>query len=102
MITSTLPASVATRSSHWPALSACAICIGLVSGLSCIGVRLCFLALQWIFVQHSGTLPAAAAALSPIRRMLTPVCGGLLAMLVLRVAGHFSGRAGPVDYVEAV
>jgi chloride channel protein, CIC family len=74
----------------------------VVSGFSCIGVRLCFLALQRIFVQHSGTLPAAAAALSPLHRMLTPACGGLLAMLVLRAARHYSGSADPVDYVEAV
>jgi chloride channel protein, CIC family len=104
MTTTTLryPAAAATRSSHWLALSAWAICIGLASGFSCIGVRFCFLALQWIFVQHGGTLPAAAAALSPLHRMLTPACGGLLAMLVLRAGRHYSGPADPVDYVEAV
>jgi CIC family chloride channel protein len=104
MTTTTLryPASVATRSSGWLALSAWAICIGLASGFSCIGIRFCFLALQWILVQHSGTLPAAATALSPLHRMFIPACGGLLAMLVLRAGRHYSGPAGPVDYVEAV
>jgi CIC family chloride channel protein len=104
MTTTTLryPAAVTTRSSHWPALSAWAICIGLVSGFSSIGVRFGFLALQWVSVQHGGTLPAAAATLSPLHRMLIPACGGLLAMLVLRVARHYSGSADPVDYVQAV
>lgn len=96
------PTTSAARSSYWPALFAWAICSGAVSGFSCIGVRFCFLALQWIFVQHNGALPTAATALSPIRRIVTPACGGLLAMLVLRAAHHFSGRADPVDYVDAV
>jgi CIC family chloride channel protein len=95
-------ASIATPCSRWPALSAWPICIGLVSGLSCVGVRFCFLALQCIFVQHSGPLPAVAATLLPIRRMLTPACGGLLAMLVLKAARHVCGWVDPVDYVEAV
>jgi CIC family chloride channel protein len=104
MTTTTLhyPTISAARSRYWPALFAWAICIGLVSGFSCIGVRFCFLALQWIFVQHNWSLPAAAAALSPVRRTLTPICGGLVAMLVLRAARHFSERADPVDYVDAV
>ncbi len=76
--------------------------LGLVSGAACVGVRLGLHALQWIFVQRAGMLPDAAAALSPVRRMLTPVAGAALATAVVRAAGRWS-RAGYFEgYVEAV
>jgi chloride channel protein, CIC family len=96
------PRTSSRRSTAWFVAAAWASGLGLISGLSCVGVRLGFRALQWIFVQHSGTLPAAAAALSPARRVLTPALGALLAMAVLWAVRRWSCLGRPIEYVEAV
>jgi CIC family chloride channel protein len=101
---------------HWISLSprlsilAWSVVIGAVSGLACVGVRLGFRLLQWIFVQHSGLLPEAAASLSPMRRLLTPMLGAACATAVLwsvrrwskTKAGTEAGASRAEDYIEAV
>lgn len=96
------PDTSTRRLPNWWTAAIWATCLGLVSGLSCVGVRLGFRILQWIFVQHSGTLPDAAAALSPARRFFTPAFGALSAMAVLWAVRRFSVPERFVDYVEAV
>jgi chloride channel protein, CIC family len=79
-----------------------ALILGLLCGLACVGIRLFFRLLQWLFTQHWGSLPAAAIALSPERRLLTPLIGAACATAVLLASkrwfrvGHFE------EYVEAV
>lgn len=76
--------------------------LGLVSGLACVAARMLFRVLQWIIVRHSGLLPAAAAALSPLHRVLVPVLGAIVAMGVLASARHIAGNEEAEGYVEAV
>jgi CIC family chloride channel protein len=79
-----------------------AIVLGAVSGLACVAVRLLYRLLQWIFLQDTRLLPQAAAALSPGRRLLTPLLGALAATAVLWAVRRWS-RATPFrEYVEAV
>jgi CIC family chloride channel protein len=58
--------------------------------------------LQWIFVQHSGMLPEAAASLSPERRLLTPIIGAVCASAVLLAVRCWSKASLFEEYVEAV
>ncbi|WP_213804791.1 chloride channel protein [Granulicella sp. dw_53] len=83
-------------------VSSWAAALGLVSGLACVAVRLTFRALQWILVHHGGTLPEAAASLSPQRRLLTPLIGGALATAVLWAAERWCKEGCLEGYVEAV
>ena len=78
------------------------VVIGLVSGLACVGVRLAFRLLQWIFVQHAGTLPEAAASLAPMRRILTPILGAVCATAVLWAVRRWSRAGDFEEYVVAV
>jgi CIC family chloride channel protein len=79
-----------------------AAALGTVSGLACVGTRLMFRLLQFVFLQDSGPLPHAAALLSPTRRLTTPIAGALCALAVLWAVKRWS-RGGPlVEYVEAV
>ena len=79
-----------------------AVLLGLVSGLACVGVRLAFRMLQWLFVRHTGMLPGAAAQLSGVHRALVPIVGALLATAVLFAARRWSRGAAFSEYVEAV
>ena len=79
-----------------------AAALGIVSGLACVGVRLGFRGLQWIFVQHIGLLPQAAAALHPARRIGTPVAGALCALAVLWAVRRWTAAEPSTEYVEAV
>ncbi len=76
--------------------------LGLVSGLACVGVRRFFQLLQWLLVRHSGLLPSAAAALSPMHRLAVPILGALLATAVLRLAQRLTHNEKAEGYVEAV
>jgi chloride channel protein, CIC family len=76
--------------------------LGLASGLACVGVRLTFRLLQWLFVQHAGLLPHAAASLSPLRRVITPILGAALATAVLWAVKRWANPARFEDYVDAV
>src|ERR1700739_2404112 len=76
--------------------------LGLASGLACVGVRLTFRMLQWLFVQHAGLLPHAAASLSPLRRVITPVLGAALATAVLWAVKRWANPVRFEDYVDAV
>ncbi len=79
-----------------------AILLGLVSGLACVGVRLGFRMLQWVFVRHTGLLPEAAAQLGSFHRVLVPVAGALLATAVMFAARRWSHAEPFSEYVEAV
>jgi chloride channel protein, CIC family len=79
-----------------------AIVIGSISGLACVGVRLTFRLLQWVFVRHAGMLPAAAATLSPGRRMMTPILGAVCATSVLWVVRRWPRADDYEEYVAAV
>jgi len=76
--------------------------LGAVSGLACVLVRLLMRGLQWLFTQHAGTLPAAAAALPSGRRLVTPILGALLAMAITWVVKRRLRIAPFHEYVEAV
>jgi chloride channel protein, CIC family len=94
--------TIAERLSFRLSILAWSVVIGAVSGLACAGVRLGFRLLQWIFVQHAGLLPEAAASLTPMRRLLTPVLGAACAMAVLWAVGRWSKTGHAEDYIEAV
>jgi chloride channel protein, CIC family len=79
-----------------------AAAVGAVSGLACVAVRLVYRMLQWVFVQHTGFLPDAAAALSPERRLLTPMLGAIGATAVLWAVRRWSAPSEFQEYVEAV
>lgn len=98
-------ATVTGNSTRWVQLlvaAVWAVVLGLVSGLACVGVRLGFRFLQWVFVQRTSLLPEAAASLSPIHRAMVPVLGAVFATGVLAAARRWSRSEQFEDYVEAV
>ena len=76
--------------------------LGLVSGLACVAARMLFRFLQWCLVRHSGLLPHAAAALTPLYRVIVPILGAVLAMGVVALTRHLAGNEEAEGYVEAV
>lgn len=76
--------------------------LGLASGLACVGVRLGYRALQWVFLQNTRMLPKVAATLSPERRVLTPILGAALATTMLWAVRRWSTAEPFEEYVEAV
>jgi len=87
--------------------SPAAVVFGAVSGLAASLIRLGFRGLQWCFT-HNGISPAvAAASLPPWRRLITPIVGGLCAIVILVLRRKNARRLGReprhyVEYVEAV
>jgi CIC family chloride channel protein len=80
-----------------------AVLLGAASGAACVVVRLFFRSLQSLLVRHVGLLPEAAASLTPVRRVLTPILGAVCATGVIwgvrrwsRSDKHFE------EYIEAV
>jgi chloride channel protein, CIC family len=53
-------------------------------------------------VQQTGMLPVAAAALTPVRRIVTPIIGAALATLVVWMMRRSTSRLCFEEYVEAV
>lgn len=103
MSTATLVTVKSTRRSiGWLPAITLPVLLGAASGLACVMVRLFFRLLQWGFVQQMGSLPAAAAALSPGRRIATPILGALLATLVIWIASRLTPGLHFEEYVEAV
>jgi CIC family chloride channel protein len=104
MTTGTLTRIEATENAVtvWLTSAAWAVLLGAVSGSACVAVRLFFRLLQWIFVQQTGMLPVAAAALTPERRILTPMVGAALATIVLCVMRRSTSGLHFEEYVEAV
>lgn len=105
MTTLLMQQAEASASNRATALNAViwATVVGAVSGSACVSVRLFFRSLQWVFLQHTGLLPEAAASLNPLRRVLTPILGAACATGLIwgvrqwsRSGGHFE------EYVEAV
>jgi CIC family chloride channel protein len=86
----------------WLTSGAWAVLLGVVSGSACVAVRLFFRLLQWIFVQQTGMLPVAALALTPERRILTPIIGAALATLVVWAMRRSTSGLYFEEYVEAV
>lgn len=80
-----------------------AVVLGAVSGTACVAVRMFFRSLQWVFVRHVGLLPEAAASITPVQRVLTPIVGAACATGVIWGARRWS-RSGKhfEEYVEAV
>ncbi len=104
MTTATLPSIRSTKRAvpSWLASTTWAVCLGAASGLACVAVRLFFRLLQWVFVQQVGMLPAAAATLSPARRILTPIIGAAFATLVVWMQRRSKSKVPFEEYVEAV
>jgi chloride channel protein, CIC family len=104
MSTATLISLNSTRRSvaNWLPWIALPAVLGSASALACVGVRLFFWFLQWVFTQHMGPLPAAAATLSTGRRIAMPIVGAILATLVTWLAARLTPRLHFEDYVEAV
>src|SRR5260370_42386101 len=86
----------------WLASTVWTVILGAVSGSACVAIRLFFRLLQWVFVQQTGMLPIAAAALSPARRILTPIIGAALATLVVWMMRRSAPDLRFEEYVEAV
>ncbi len=86
----------------WLASTVWTVILGAVSGSACVAIRLFFRLLQWVFVQQTGMLPIAAAALSPARRILTPIIGAALATLVVWMMRRSAPDLRCEEYVEAV
>lgn len=87
---------------EWISAMALPMTLGVSSALACVAVRLFFRLLQWGFVQHTNSLPSAAAALSPGRRIATPILGAVIATLVIWLSERFTPREHFEEYVEAV
>jgi CIC family chloride channel protein len=104
MTTATATESTATKNTVpiWLVSFAWSLVLGTVSGGACVAVRLFFRFLQWVFVQQTGMLPVAAAALSPERRLLIPIVGGALATFVIWAMQRTSPGLHFEEYVEAV
>jgi CIC family chloride channel protein len=104
MTTATLTSIRSTKRAvpSWLASTTWAVALGAASGLACVGVRLFFRLLQWVFVQQTGMLPVAAATLPPARRILTPVIGAAFATLVVWMQRRSTPTIPFEEYVEAV
>lgn len=104
MTTATLSQARPTRRTLGEGISAAgwAVALGLLSGMACVGVRVALRMLQWVFVQHTGLLPEAAATLAPGRRLLTPLLGAVCATAVLWAARRWAQASRFREYVEAV
>lgn len=104
MTTETVPRLKSARSiaTDRLALAAWAILLGTASGFACVTVRLSFRLLQWIFTQQIGTLPSVAAMLSPARRIITPMEGAALVILITLLTRRFMSNPPFEGYVEAV
>ena len=104
-MTTTTVAKVEATENVIPTLLASAVwavLLGAASGSACVLVRLLFRLLQWIFVQHGGMLPSAAASLPPERRILTPIVGAALATIVVWIMRGSTLDSRFEEYVEAV
>jgi chloride channel protein, CIC family len=102
MVTTAPPAPVSEARIVRVRVALWAVVLGAVSGLSCAGVRWTFGFLQWVFVRHRGSLPAAAASLSPGLRIAVPALGALLAMAVVWIERRWGFAGTFEDYVEIV
>jgi chloride channel protein, CIC family len=104
MTTATVERIKATSSTTtaWLATAAWAVFLGTASGFAGVAVRLSFRLLQWVFLQEMGTLPSAAAMLSSGRRVVTPMVGAALAIVVTRLAQRLMRGLQFEEYVEAV
>ena len=79
-----------------------AVFLGACSAAGATILRLAFIGLQWCFTGHTGTLPAAAAALAPWRRVAIPIAGAAIALALQNLGKRRCGPVHDVDYVEAI
>jgi len=80
----------------------CAALVGLCGALSSVAFRELVRLLERLFTGQSGSLVQAASELAWWHRALIPLIGGLLAGLVLHLAGRALRASRAVDYMEAV
>ncbi|HTQ37329.1 MAG TPA: ClcB-like voltage-gated chloride channel protein [Steroidobacteraceae bacterium] len=76
--------------------------VGVCGALASVAFREATRALEEAFTGSSAGLVQAAAALPWWHRALVPLAGGVLAGLVLHLAGRALRSPRPVDYMEAV
>ncbi|EGV17121.1 ClcB-like voltage-gated chloride channel protein [Thiocapsa marina] len=75
---------------------------GLLGALVTVVFREGIHGLEWLLVDHSGSLVVMALGLPPWQRLLLPAVGGLVAGLILeQIGGRLRGRT-TTDYMEAV
>lgn len=82
-----------------------AVMIGVLAALAVSAFRHAMLLLEWVFLSNdTGSLVNAATGLSPWRRVLTPMLGGLAAGLMLWgwQKRHQQRPHASTDYMEAV
>ncbi|MBV6418036.1 MAG: Voltage-gated ClC-type chloride channel ClcB [Steroidobacteraceae bacterium] len=76
--------------------------VGVCGALASVGFREGIRGLETLFTGRAAGLVEAAGLLPWWHRMLVPFGGGLLAGLVLHLAGRALASSKPVDYMEAV
>jgi CIC family chloride channel protein len=76
--------------------------VGFCGALASVAFRELIRMLEMLFTGHSSGLVQAAASLTWWHRALVPLVGGILAGLVLHLAGRALKNPRPVDYMEAV
>ena len=89
------------RASEWEGTLLWAALIGVMGALATIGFREGILATEHLLYGRSDGLVHIARGLSTWPRLLTPMCGGLVAGLVLAWARKTPGGKGG-DYMEAI
>jgi CIC family chloride channel protein len=76
--------------------------IGLAGGFATVLFHQGMAAAEWVATGHPGGLVAAARALPPWRRAITPALGGVAAGLFLGWARRIARGKRPSDYLEAI
>ncbi|GKX55156.1 voltage-gated ClC-type chloride channel ClcB [Leminorella grimontii] len=78
--------------------------VGVLAALAVALFRHAMLALEWLFVDGSGSLVFAASTLAPWRRLITPALGGLAAGALLWGWQRYTRQRphAPTDYMEAL
>ena len=76
--------------------------IGVVGGLATVAFHEGMAFTESVFTGHPGSLVAAAEALAPWRRSITPALGGIAAGAFLWWARHVAHGKKQSDYLEAI
>jgi chloride channel protein, CIC family len=76
--------------------------VGFCAALSSVAFREGLGLLERLFTGQSSSLEEAASQMAWWHRVLLPLCGAVLAGLVLRLAGRMLASPRAVDYMEAV
>jgi chloride channel protein, CIC family len=76
--------------------------IGVLGGLSTVAFHEGMAFAETVFTGHPGGLVAAAEALPPLRRAVTPALGGLMAGAILWLGRRVAKGKKQPDYLEAI